>query len=262
MVIRRCGINVTWFCSTGQTEDVQSRTLFFPALHPQPVRLILDTPASFLSRPADIKMKKFNDLFQKKLLDAVEKIESRSHAEIIVAIAPRSAPYQYVNLWAGAILTFAVFSFLMFAPIDFGTLYIYAGTLYAFAAGYLAMSGIPALKRAIIGQKKLTDQVELKARAFFQKAGINETGDRIGILIYFSFYEKQVLILPDRGAKKSIPPEELEKLHSEFLKVFSARHSSIAIIESLEESAGFFGKFIPRTNDDMNELPDTLRIMP
>jgi len=205
-------------------------------------------------------MKKFDESFQLKLRETVEKIESASHAEIVVAVAPRSARYTTINLWCGALAGFLLLTVMMFIPYDLSTPYIYFGTLYGFAAGYIAANAFPGLKRRLAGKKRLREKAEREAKHFFHENGIVETRDRIGILFFFSFFEKHAVIIPDRGAKRMLPPEYLEQIQENCDDVFKGGPIPANILNALLESDEILSKYIPRTADDINELPDSVRV--
>ena len=143
----------------------------------------------------------FNQDFKTRLWKIVSAIENDSLVEIVVMIKPRSADYRDSVLWWGIGAAFAIFTFLMFAPIIFGDYLLYSGPVVGFFGGIIAASFFPPLQRLMIRAKRRQRQVEIMARALFQKGGIRHTNEKIGILIYCSLFEKMSYVVADRGVE-------------------------------------------------------------
>ena len=202
-------------------------------------------------------MRKYDDAFKDDLGDAVEAIEGASGVELVVCLNPRLRQYYYIHFFTGAILALLVFTFLMFSPWHFTTLAIYLETLVAFGVGFGLPFLIPGIKRLFLGQqrKKLT---ELHARALFQKGQLTETEQRIGVLLFISFLEEEVAVIPDTGASEMIPPDELDDFKRQFYTIFNAKDPAEKLLQILGKQPDFFAKYIPRLPDDINELPDVI----
>ena len=205
-------------------------------------------------------MKQFTEEFRTKLYDTINEIENNSLVEVVVLIKPQSGSYKDIPLWAGVIFSFLLYTFFMFAPIDFNVFLIYAFTILGFLAIYTLISAMPELISKAIPKKRKERNVEIFARALFQKGGIRFTNQRIGTLIYFSLFEKQAYVLPDRGAQTAVPAEEWEKINAQFQSVFSATDVAGAILSALASCKPVFSTYIPPIENDINELPDDLDV--
>ena len=98
------------------------------------------------------------------------------------------------------------------------------------------------------------------ARAIFQKGGINHTRAKTGVLIYCSFLEQSVYILPDRGIEMAIPHEEWQSLRQEFNLIFADKKPTDALLNALLKTRLLFGRYLPARADNINELPNNLDI--
>ncbi len=205
-------------------------------------------------------MKYFKETFQSQLHQTIAEIENHSQVEIVTIVKPFSSTYRDIwFIWALAFLV-AAFSFMMFSHIEFGWYAIYAISLLATLLGFLLPFLIDGLKRLSLKKSRMHKTVERIARAIFQKAGIRHTQEKIGVLIYISVFEKQVIVLPDRGAENAVPDEEWEKMRNDFQKIFQAADKAQAFIKHLKATQRVFEKYIPPVPDDVNELPDDLEI--
>jgi len=205
-------------------------------------------------------MKNFNEDFKTKLVEAIENIENSSLIEIVTIIRPRSTSYRDIPLWWGIIFVFFTFTILMFIPYVLGDYTFYATVLFSFFVGLILSWLLPIMQRPFISKERMARSVEIMARAIFQKGGIRNTSARIGTLIYVSVFEKKVFIIPDDGARTSIPHDEWDKMNENFNQVFKANNPAAAIIEQINACQPIFAEYIPPIENDINELADDLDV--
>jgi putative membrane protein len=205
-------------------------------------------------------MKRFNEVFRTKLYDTIQDIEDNSQIEIVLLIRPQSGLYRDIAVWAGMLFSFALFTFFMFSPFEFDVFMIYIFTILSFFAVYTLFKAVPEIGSGFIRKSRKEKNVEINARALFQKGGIRFTNKRIGTLIYFSLFEKKAFLLPDRGAQTAVPKEEWDKMENELQNVFSNPNMPEAILITLSSFKPIFSKYIPSVENDVNELPDDLNI--
>jgi putative membrane protein len=205
-------------------------------------------------------MKRFDEDFRTRLYDTIKQIEDNSLVEMVVIIKPQSGKYRDIALWAGVLFSFFLYTFFMFSPFNFDVFLIYAFTILGFLFAFGLFSAIPILESKIIKQKRKDKNVEIYARAIFQKAGIRFTSERIGTLIYCSLFEKRVYVLPDRGAKNAVPAGEWTKIEAGFQSIFYHPNLPEALLEQLANCKAVFSQFIPPVENDINELPDNMDI--
>ena len=203
-------------------------------------------------------MRRFDADFKDALRSVIEDIESESGAEVVATILPRADRYLDTYLIAGLSVSFLVLTVMMFIPTEFWYVLIYLETIGAliFSMGLLWL--FPPIARFLIGRKRLRKRAETESRALFQRAGMVETRERIGILVVFAWFEKEVILIPDRGAEEMIPPDELETLDNRLSEVFSHPDPATAILEQLATMKNTLKLYIPRDIHDINELPDEL----
>jgi len=198
--------------------------------------------------------------FKTRLWDTITAIEAVSGVEIVVMIKPASADYTDTALLGGAICSFLAFTIFMFAPMVFGDYLIYTGTIAGFTVGVLAVSYSTPLKRLLSGAARRRRNVEIMARALFQKGELHHTRDEIGTLIYCSLLERQVIVLADRGAAAAIPPQQWQRLQVELDSLFTSAEPASRFIEVLAASRELFTRYLPIAEDDINEIPDDLEV--
>lgn len=205
-------------------------------------------------------MKRFDENFRTKLYDTIKKIEDNSLAEIVVIIKPASGKYRDIPVWSGVVFAILLYTFFMFSHFEFDAYLIYAFTVIAFFLAWSIVAASNFIQKLFVKKSRKERNVEIRARAIFQKGGLRFTQERIGVLFYVSLFEKSVYILPDRGAEHSIPAEEWENMRSDFQTIFKADDVAEELIHKLDKWQPVFTKYIPPVENDINELPDDMEV--
>lgn len=205
-------------------------------------------------------MRKFDISFRNDLRKKVETIENASGVELVVAILPQTARYTEYYMGVGIVLAFLVLTTMMFLPVDFWYIYIYAETLGIGLLGAGLLWLFPALLRLLVGKKELMRRTDQRANATFQKARIYETRARVGVLLMLCWLERKVKLVPDKGVSELVPPDELDAIEGKFGSVFHADDPAQTVLNLLDECKDVFAKYIPPDTHPINELPDELWI--
>jgi putative membrane protein len=201
---------------------------------------------------------RFNQSACDELADCVREIESRTDAEIVIAVRARSGHYRHADYICGAILAFAGLLFLLFSPFEFKHYWVAIDVVVLFALGAYLSSRSNALRRLLTTEDFRADAVRTGAAAMFYEAGIANTDAEMGVLIYLSLLEHRLELIADRGVLKAAPPlewnERVYELH---------RAGRIPQLDSLRreilELGELLAKYLPPTGENPNELPDMPR---
>jgi putative membrane protein len=205
-------------------------------------------------------MKQFNDDFKSKLYETIEDIENNSLVEIVAIFKSQSGKYQDISLWFGVALMFLAATFFMFSPIEFDVYLIYLMTFFSFIVAYFLAELIKPIKKTFLSHKRKNKNVDIYARAVFQKGGIRFTDDRIGVLVYVSMFERDVRIIADRGAESLVPDELWKQMDHNFNTIFKQGNVPDAFIKELKQTKHIFAEYILPVENDINELPDDLEV--
>ena len=120
---------------------------------------------------------------------------------------------------------------------------------------------LPQSKRLIISRDSQAERVNQRALQAFMNEKVFETEERVGILIFVSKVEHQVMVLGDEGISKKLKPEDWQHVVDEVVKGIKSNEiakgmvSAIALCKELLLEHGFV-----RKSTDYNELDDGLRI--
>lgn len=188
--------------------------------------------------------------------EAIEAIERVSSAEVVVALRRQSSGHLLGNVILGGVAAFLALAYMLFSAQEFSLLSILIDPFVA-GVGLGALAElVPPVKRLLVPARRRRFAVERGAKAAFYDRGVSNTRGRTGILIYLSWLEQQVVVLPDSGVAKSFRGDGHKLLEAKLTAAMST--SGEAVAKVLGEVAPLLEKSMPRGEDDVNELPDAV----
>ena len=200
----------------------------------------------------------FSDEAKRASAASVRKVEAQTSAEVVVAVRKRSGKYGVLAYHFGAGLALLVVLCLLLSPELYSVEAIALNGLLAFALGAIAAANFDTLLRLVSRSATLSQNVNQAARAAFYDLGISRTSGRSGILVYVSLFERRCAVLPDLG----IDPARFEPAWlgaSRSLEEAVKRRDLKAFRDALESLGPVLGGPYPRSEDDVNELPDEVQ---
>ncbi len=222
------------------------------------------------------KMKDFfNDKDLKRIKEAVARAEQRTSGEIVVTFIRQSDSYAIFELLAAVIVGFLVLNImLVFYPsIDiFIAKYTWSSSaritsafiglvsFIAIALSYLIFNN-GFFDRIIVPKKVMKSKVSDRAYLHFIKAGVVETAERNGILIFISYLERRVMIIADRGINEKIEQEKWGELIDEIILSIKRNRLADGIVSAVKRCGYILEEHFPKQYDDKNELKDDMTIL-
>jgi putative membrane protein len=213
---------------------------------------------------------KFTDEDLQRIKNAVKEAEDKISGEIVPVIVERSGSYALAS-YKGSII-FGLCAFALMIILDryvidasdtlyYDPVFIFFVVVVTGVIGALLTSAWVPLKRMLIGQKTMDECTRQKAETAFLEEEVFNTRHRTGIMIFISFFEREVIVIADRGISKVVDQKEWDKLVSELIG--SIRQEKV--VEGIEQSLRRCGQILlekgfHKTADDVNELRDDLRI--
>ena len=211
--------------------------------------------------------KKFSEEDLNRIKSAVRNAESIISGEIVPVIVNRSADYHVTNYKAAVI--FASVAFAVIVAIDryfpelavYDPLLMFLLILLAGALGVVVVNVIQPLKRILIPQGELDYSTRQRAETAFLEEEVFNTRHRTGIMIFISFFEHEVIVMADRGISKVVDQKEWDDLVSGLTRNIGNGE----IVDGIVQAIGRCGEILKekgftKTNDDVNELREDLRI--
>jgi putative membrane protein len=210
---------------------------------------------------------RFSEEDQNRIKAAVKQAEDNISGEIVPVFVEQSGFYTLAN-YRGAMLG-AVLAFICVILFDrlvpelavYDPLYIFVIVVFgSLLSGVLPQFIVP-LKRFLTGQKHFDRATRHKAENAFLEEEVFNTRHRTGIMLFVSFFEREVIIMADRGISKVVDQKEWDNLVKTVTtaigrgKVVDGMVTAITRCGEILQEKGF-----DKTPDDVNELRDDLRI--
>lgn len=212
----------------------------------------------------------FTEKQLEELKAAVARAEERTAAEIVPIVTEQSDDYPVAS-WRGAGggatlgLAFCVGAFQFYSGWGMAWLFTGWGTALVVSAmglvGGLLGTFVPPLKRALVGNERLSTAVHLRAMQSFVQEEVFATRDRTGLLLFISLFEHRVEVLADTGIHKKVRPEDWGEVVARIRDGIRDGHLYDGLVEAFEmcsqllETSG-----IDVREDDANELSNAIRI--
>ncbi len=193
-----------------------------------------------------------------RLAECVREIETRTDAELVIVVRARSGSYRHADLICGAILAYAGLLFLLFSPWIFTHYWVAIDVALLFALGAFISSRSDALRRLLTRKEERAERVRAGAAAMFYEAGIANTLNEMGVLVYLSLLERRLELIADRGVLAAVSPLEWNECVFDLHKA-GRRPQLQAMLQALGAMGALLAKCLPPTGENPNELSDMPR---
>jgi putative membrane protein len=187
---------------------------------------------------------------------AIEAIEAASATEVVVAVRRRSHGYRHANVAVGMLVAFAGLAAMLFARHTFSLTSILVDP---FVVGLLAggiVELLPTVKRVLTPPAQRRLHVHRAARATFVERGVHATRERTGLLVYISWLEQTVALVPDLGLARALSPDTLATMEQALAAEMRAGGARVAA--ALERFGEQLRAAAPVRDDDTTELSDAI----
>jgi putative membrane protein len=196
--------------------------------------------------------------YEERVLDSLEKMveefESGTSAELVVVLAHRSESYADVPYKAGGILAFLAIVMLIYLPIDFPAEMLLVDTLLAFALGFAAGRFSADLTRLLTSRKRRTAAVQRAAQAAFVERGVSLTKERSGVLLYLSWLERGLRLIPDVGVTRCVPRAVWNTAAKSLLTSPLEKEFPETLLEGMRPLAAVFAEHMPPGAENPDEI--------
>ena len=213
---------------------------------------------------------------RQKVSAAIAAAEANSNGEIVAVTTPISDPYHDVALHWAMVPLFAVLAWAAWRPTALEWWYglLVGGwesdptmsqlltLLLVFAAlkftvALLILKWMP-LRVALTPGATKSRRVRRRALAIFKSAAERRTTGRTGILIYLSMAERRAEIIGDEAITKVTTPETWGEAMAALLVEVKQGRIGDGIVAAIEQVGVVLAEHFPRTDADVNEIPDKL----
>jgi uncharacterized membrane protein len=201
-----------------------------------------------------------SEALQAQLPEAVAAIEAQSGVELVVAVVPHSGKYHSPQIWGGLLFGGIALGIFLFSPLEFTLPLIYIGTLLALLFGGMVFGSLPPLQRLLIGRKLREKYTQRFAGSVFWENRLFATKEKVGLLLFFSQFERTVAVVADQGVVEHLPAQELARLQTECRALYGKGDFGTHLLALLASWQPVFARYMPPREPNLNELPDSIHI--
>lgn len=211
----------------------------------------------------------------KAVSEAVAAAEARTDGEIVTVVARRSDAYHDVALHWAVLAMLLVLALLaafpwiaerLYALVDPWAARTPAGGLFAAALVLVAAAFLLArlilvswrLRLALTPGSTEARRVHRRALELFRASAERRTRARTGVLLYLSLAEHRAEIVADAAIHSRVAPELWGEAMAVLLEHVRAGRPGEGIAAAVERIGAVLAEHFPRTEGDVNELPDRL----
>jgi len=228
-----------------------------------------------MKHSALVKKLKLDDKAFSEIQDAVKKAESKTTGEIALAMIAESSSYAFWELAFALCMSLLLLASLF--PMA-NQIYAWLGRIFwgqepwYLAAFYVIVCAVfvvvlyflfnvPALDALIIPQQAKKHAVTARALRYFTESGVYCTKEHSGILIFVSYFEKEVRIVADKGISEKISQDLWNLIADELAENFSKGNAKEAFENAVNRCGELLAEYFPNHDENPDELPDGLVIL-
>jgi len=214
--------------------------------------------------------KKFTEPELERIKAAVKDAEDKISGEIVPVIVEKSGFYT-IAAYKGSMIAAAV-AFSIVIVLDryvfdasntlfYDPVFIFIMVLLAGVLGSFIPSAFTPVLRKLVTQRHFDHATRQRAENAFLEEEIFNTRHRTGIMIFISLFEREVIVMADKGISKVVEQKVWDKLVMDLVGAIRAGK----IVDGLEGAIRRCGEVLlekgfHKADDDINELRDDLRI--
>jgi len=211
----------------------------------------------------------------KKISNAVKDAEKKTSGEIVTAFIKRSDNYYLSRFVFSMIIGLIYYEVILFSIEKLENLiksmfwefdYIYMLNFIVFSLLLIIILTFFFLKqnfilRFIVLKKEKIQKVHQRALRHFVEAGVYDTRDKTGILIFISEMERRVELIADRGINEKISESKWKEIVDNIVEGIKQGKWEDNLIESIRMCGELLEKHFPIKPDDTNELKNEIDIL-
>lgn len=209
----------------------------------------------------------FDAQAQQAVTEAVRAVEKETAAEVVPVVVAAAGSYPQAA-WRAATLGALGFSGAVALlltvlevwglPLEF---WILAPPFAGGALGLLLTLSLPPVARLFLTKEEMATQVRERAEHAFLTEEVFATKGRTGMLIFLALFERQVVVLGDRGIASRIPQERWQSIAKGIAQGIRQGQPAQALVAGIHQCGQLLVEAgITVEPGDANELSDRLRL--
>ena len=191
--------------------------------------------------------KYINEDTKLKIKEMIDQIESKSEAEVVVAVADSCDRYKY-SIFLYALLSVLIVPFLIkLFGISLDQIQLFSLMIATFLFVTVSLE-YSEFKYKIIPKKVKVDRCESVAFKQFEKLGINKTANHKALLIFVSIKERYIRIIADKNINDKASQDFWNEVVLDFSKLTREQDINSALLSTVKKCGDFLEKNFPRSS--------------
>lgn len=219
----------------------------------------------------------FSDNEITQINESVAEAEQKTSAEIVPVLTDTSGGYDRSEDIFGlvsAVACTALF-WILFQGIDasqawttetnpalaYSLPYVILTIVTVYILGTAAASKVWFLRHLFAARSLMRDNIKKGALRAFYEYDLSKTEHSTGICIYISLFERMVYVLGDEAISKKFNDKDFAEIRDVIIKGLKHKgNRAEGLCEGIRMCGTKLAEFFPISENDTNELPNTLRI--
>lgn len=189
---------------------------------------------------------------------AIEAVEARSRAELVVVVRASAGDYSGVDFKVAAVLAFGLLAFELYSIVAFALHWLLILPALVLPAAVAGLRAVPALRALFIRDAAMRQNAYDAAAATFFRKGIRHTRERTGILIFVALLEGEIVVLADSGVTEVVPEQVWAEATAPFAELLEHGGDASTLAAELGRLAEVLAEWCEVRDDDIDELPNTI----
>ena len=209
----------------------------------------------------------FTDKDRKAVEEAVAHLERETAGELVPVVVTKSDEYPEVK-WrlasfsaAATTVFLGLASYLWLIPAPISVAVACTVIFFASLLGFIIPILFPITRRWLTPFPTREARAIERAETAFLQHEVFATRERIGILLFVSLLEREVVVLADTGISAKVPDTEWETLADELIVGLKKKQAANGFVTAINHSRELLLKHgFTHKPDAGNQLPNQLRI--
>jgi putative membrane protein len=198
-----------------------------------------------------------------RIEEAVAAVEKSTACELVPMVVLRSSAVDHVPR---LLLCFFLILFFAFDGTGYlrGPIQNTYAIVFIVVAGFALISALLGrlsfIQRLILSEDEMDRQVRHRAELEFYRAGLQDTRESIGILIFLSLVERKVVILADKAIAEKLPASTWDSAVHLILDNQKKNNLTVGLVAAIQYCGDLLSQYFPIKSSDVNELRNHLII--
>lgn len=193
-----------------------------------------------------------NENEKQEISKEIEKLESKSSAELVAVITKKSSSYKFETLAFALFIT--VFISLISLTMEISAIKLFQIEVISLLFFYFLFFKFDRLVLTLLPKTYKYEKSSKYANTQFLNLGLQTTKTKQAIMFFVSIDEKYVEIITDSAIKAKIEDLYWEKIVEEFIKDVKLNNLSFGYLKAIKSCNERLIKEFPIQKDDINEL--------